>query len=180
MEAVPRIWSKVLFVKNPSKHIDCLLLAENPKLGLPLIYVTFKSLVLLSYSTIFQAKQLILGFFFKKPTFQCMKTFWYNTQHYRNESLRKMLSIHMPTYFTDWTALILAAFVAHVHIITTRLEHFVTSVVFGWLAQKTCWQSVWKHILVTCPISTLGVEVAQIRGSCLITYIQEHHSFPFS
>lgn len=76
MDAVPRIWSKVLFVKNLSKRIDCLLLAENPKLGLPLIYVTFKSLVLLSYSTIFQAKQLILGFFKKKQkTFQCMKTF---------------------------------------------------------------------------------------------------------
>lgn len=75
MEAVPRIWSRVLFVKNPSKHIDCLLLAENPKLGLPLIYVTFKSLVLLSYSTIFQAKQLILGFFFKKTNFPVHENF---------------------------------------------------------------------------------------------------------
>lgn len=60
MDAVLRAWSKVLFENNPSKCIDCFLLAENPKLGLPLIYVTFKSLVLLSYSTTFQAKQLIL------------------------------------------------------------------------------------------------------------------------
>lgn len=67
MDTVPRIWSKVLFENNPSKRIDCFLLAENPKLGLPLIYVTFKSLVLLSYSTIFQAKQLILVFL--KKTF---------------------------------------------------------------------------------------------------------------
>lgn len=66
MDAVSKIWSEVLFVKNPSKHIDCFLLAQNPKLGLPLIYVTFKSLVLLSYSTIFQAKQLILGVFLKR------------------------------------------------------------------------------------------------------------------
>lgn len=62
MDAVLRVWSKVLFENISSMCIDCFLLAENPELGLPLIYVTFKSLVLLSYSTTFQAKQLILVF----------------------------------------------------------------------------------------------------------------------
>lgn len=50
----------MLVENKASELIDCFLLAENPNLGLPLIYVTFKSLVLLSYSTILQAKQLIL------------------------------------------------------------------------------------------------------------------------
>lgn len=62
MDAVLRVWSKVLFENNASKCIDSFLLAENPELGFPLIYVTFKSLMLLSYSTTFQAKQLIIVF----------------------------------------------------------------------------------------------------------------------
>lgn len=62
MDAVLRVWSKVHFENNPSECIDCFLLAENPELGLSLIYGIFKSLALLSYSTTFQAKQLILGF----------------------------------------------------------------------------------------------------------------------
>ena len=72
MNAVLRLWSKAFFENNPSKCIDCFLLTENPELGLPLIYVTFKSLVPLSYSTTFQAKQLILVFL---KTIYCIEGF---------------------------------------------------------------------------------------------------------
>lgn len=62
MGTAVRGWRQGLFENQPPKCIDCFLLAENPNLGLPLIYVTFKSLVLLSYSITLWAEQLILVF----------------------------------------------------------------------------------------------------------------------